>query len=186
MSQSLQQSLDTFFNFLPNLMAFLVILLIGYIVAKLVKTVVAKALQKAGLDKHVLDYTRTAAELVAFGVPQRPAAAEPLNILEAAREAANYVPTDGLLTEYSAGKITPKNVAQRVRDIAAAVTAQANVRPVTMQLESAPLRTIRDAVRDDAEGVIGHCDRPSTRLPRSSRGQSSTLDPMRRRTRFSS
>jgi len=52
-SQSLQQSLDTFFNFLPNLLAFLVIVLIGYIVAKLVKTVVSKALQKAGLDKHL-------------------------------------------------------------------------------------------------------------------------------------
>ncbi len=52
-SDSVQKGLDTFFNFLPNLVAFLVILIIGYIVAKVVKAVVTKVLQKAGLDKHL-------------------------------------------------------------------------------------------------------------------------------------
>ncbi len=50
---SLQKSLDTFFAFLPNLLAFLVILLIGYIVAKIIKSVVAKGLQKMGLDEQL-------------------------------------------------------------------------------------------------------------------------------------
>lgn len=52
-SDSLQKGLDTFFNFLPNILAFLVILIIGYIVAKVVKAVVTKALQKVGLDKQL-------------------------------------------------------------------------------------------------------------------------------------
>ncbi len=48
---SLQQALDSFFGFLPNLLAFLVILVVGFIIAKLVKGIVVKLLQKAGLDK---------------------------------------------------------------------------------------------------------------------------------------
>ena len=48
---SLQQGLDAFFAFLPNLLAFLVILVIGFIVARLVSAVVRKALEKVGLDK---------------------------------------------------------------------------------------------------------------------------------------
>jgi len=50
---SLQQSFNTFFNFLPNLLAFLVILIIGWIVAKIVKAIVVKGLQKMGLDRHL-------------------------------------------------------------------------------------------------------------------------------------
>lgn len=50
---SFQKGLDTFFAFLPNLLAFLVILLIGFIIAKIVKTIVAKGLQKLGLDEHL-------------------------------------------------------------------------------------------------------------------------------------
>ncbi len=50
---SLQKGFDTFFGFLPNILAFLVILIIGYIVAKVVKTIVTKALQKVGLDKNL-------------------------------------------------------------------------------------------------------------------------------------
>ncbi len=52
-SDSLQKSLDTFFNFLPNLLAFAVIVLIGFIVAKLVQKAVSKGLQKAGVDRHL-------------------------------------------------------------------------------------------------------------------------------------
>ena len=50
-SESLQQGLDAFFAFIPNLLAFLVILVIGYFIAKLVKGVVSKALEKLGLDR---------------------------------------------------------------------------------------------------------------------------------------
>ena len=53
LDDSLQKSFDTFFNFLPNILAFLVILLIGYIVAKIVKGIVTKGLQKVGLDRHL-------------------------------------------------------------------------------------------------------------------------------------
>jgi Conserved TM helix len=48
---SLQQALDSFFTFLPKLIGFLIVLAIGYIVAKVVKTVVVKLLEKVGLDK---------------------------------------------------------------------------------------------------------------------------------------
>ena len=48
---SLQQGLDAFFGFLPNLLGFLVILLIGWIIAKVVRTVVNKLLDKVGVDK---------------------------------------------------------------------------------------------------------------------------------------
>jgi small-conductance mechanosensitive channel len=50
-SDSVQQGLDAFFGFLPNLIAFLVILVVGYFVAKLVAGVVRKALEKLGLDR---------------------------------------------------------------------------------------------------------------------------------------
>ena len=48
---SLQQGFDAFFAFLPNLLAFLVILVVGYFVAKIVKTIVSKGLEKLGMDK---------------------------------------------------------------------------------------------------------------------------------------
>ena len=48
---SLQQALDSFVGFLPNLIGFLVILVVGYIIAKVVKGVLVKVLQRAGLDK---------------------------------------------------------------------------------------------------------------------------------------
>src|SRR3954466_8549578 len=50
---SVQQGLDNFFAFLPRLLGFLLILLIGYIVARVVKGVLTKALDRAGLD-HTL------------------------------------------------------------------------------------------------------------------------------------
>jgi mechanosensitive ion channel-like protein len=48
---SLQKSLDSFFAFLPKLIGFLIVLVIGYIVAKIVKKLVVTLLEKVGLDK---------------------------------------------------------------------------------------------------------------------------------------
>ncbi len=50
---SLQKAFDAFFAFLPNILAFLVILIIGYIVAKIIKAIITKVLQSAGLDKQL-------------------------------------------------------------------------------------------------------------------------------------
>jgi hypothetical protein len=50
-SDSIQQGLDAFFGFLPNLLAFLVILVVGYFIAKVVAKIVQKLAEKAGLDK---------------------------------------------------------------------------------------------------------------------------------------
>ena len=52
-SDSLQQGLDSLFGFIPNLIGFLAILVVGYFVAKIVKAVVAKLLDKVGLDDHL-------------------------------------------------------------------------------------------------------------------------------------
>jgi small-conductance mechanosensitive channel len=51
--QSFQNALDSLIGFLPNLLGFLVILIIGFIIAKVVAAVVRKVLDKAGLDKHL-------------------------------------------------------------------------------------------------------------------------------------
>jgi hypothetical protein len=48
---SLQTGLDSFFGFLPKLLGFLIVLAIGWIVAKVVKTAVTKLGQKVGLDR---------------------------------------------------------------------------------------------------------------------------------------
>jgi Conserved TM helix len=48
---SVQQALDSFFGFLPNILGFLVILLVGFIIAKIAKKAIATLLQKVGLDK---------------------------------------------------------------------------------------------------------------------------------------
>jgi hypothetical protein len=48
---SLQQALNTFFAFIPRLLGFLIVLAIGFIIAKVVKSVVVKLLQKVGLDR---------------------------------------------------------------------------------------------------------------------------------------
>ncbi len=50
---SFQRSLDAFFGFLPNLLAFIIILVVGYIVARVVKTLVSKGLQKLGVDQRL-------------------------------------------------------------------------------------------------------------------------------------
>jgi small-conductance mechanosensitive channel len=48
---SVQQALDSFFGFLPRLIGFLLVLAIGWIVARVVKAAITKALQKVGLDR---------------------------------------------------------------------------------------------------------------------------------------
>ncbi len=50
-SDSIQQGFDAFFAFLPNLLGFVVILVVGYFIAKLVAKIVQKVAEKAGLDK---------------------------------------------------------------------------------------------------------------------------------------
>ncbi len=54
-SDSLQTGFDAFFGFLPNLLGCLVLLLIGYVVAKVASGVVRKLLDRLGLDKHLRD-----------------------------------------------------------------------------------------------------------------------------------
>src|SRR3712207_325869 len=48
---SVQTGLDSFFGFLPKLLGFIVILAIGWIIAKVVKGIVTKLLQKVGVDR---------------------------------------------------------------------------------------------------------------------------------------
>jgi hypothetical protein len=48
---SAQKAVDTLFGFLPNLLGFVVILIIGYVVARVVKALAAKLLLKVGLDR---------------------------------------------------------------------------------------------------------------------------------------
>jgi hypothetical protein len=48
---SVQQGLDNVFSFLPKLVGFLLILFIGWVIAKVVKGLLTKGLQKLGLDK---------------------------------------------------------------------------------------------------------------------------------------
>jgi len=50
---SVQQGFDAFFAFLPNILGFLVILLIGYVVAKVVAAVVRRVLGGLHLDRHL-------------------------------------------------------------------------------------------------------------------------------------
>lgn len=50
---SLQNALDRFIGFLPNLIGFLVLLIIGFVVAKLVQAAVRKALAMTGIDDHL-------------------------------------------------------------------------------------------------------------------------------------
>lgn len=51
--KSFQNATDAFFAFLPNLLGFIVILIVGYVVAKVVQGVIRAALQRLGLDKHL-------------------------------------------------------------------------------------------------------------------------------------
>jgi hypothetical protein len=48
---SVQTGLDSFFGFLPKLLGFIIVLAIGWVVARVVRTLVTKALQGVGLDR---------------------------------------------------------------------------------------------------------------------------------------
>jgi hypothetical protein len=48
---SVQQALDSFFGFLPNMLGFLVILFAGYIIARIAEKAIATILQKVGIDR---------------------------------------------------------------------------------------------------------------------------------------
>jgi hypothetical protein len=52
---SLQEAADSFFGFLPNLLGCLVLLLIGFIIAKLVGGLVRKGTESAGLDRRLAE-----------------------------------------------------------------------------------------------------------------------------------
>ncbi len=57
-ANSLQQALDKLLGFMPHLLGFLVILVVGFVVARIVKGVLTKLLQKAKLD-HALHSGQT-------------------------------------------------------------------------------------------------------------------------------
>jgi hypothetical protein len=50
-ADSLQQGLDEFIGFLPRLIGFLIILFIGWLIARAVKAVLVKALEGVGIDR---------------------------------------------------------------------------------------------------------------------------------------
>jgi Conserved TM helix len=50
-AQSLQQGLNSIIGFIPNLVGCLIILFVGYLIARIVKVLVAKLLEKVGLDR---------------------------------------------------------------------------------------------------------------------------------------
>jgi hypothetical protein len=54
-SSSLQEGFNSFFGFIPNLIGFLLILLVGWLIAKVVRTLVTKGLETLGLDKALHD-----------------------------------------------------------------------------------------------------------------------------------
>jgi hypothetical protein len=52
-TNSLQQAVNSLFSYLPNIIGFLIILIIGYIIAKLVRTVINKLLAKLRVDERL-------------------------------------------------------------------------------------------------------------------------------------
>lgn len=50
-ASSLQKALNGLLGFLPNLLGFLVILVVGYLIARLVKGILTRLLEKVGVDK---------------------------------------------------------------------------------------------------------------------------------------
>jgi hypothetical protein len=74
---SVQQALDSFFGFLPNLVGFLVILLVGYVIAKVARKAIAALLQKVGLDRAL--HTSDAGQYVERVSP----GASPANLIAA-------------------------------------------------------------------------------------------------------
>jgi uncharacterized membrane protein YgcG len=71
--RSFNEAWEGFFGFLPNLLGFLVILLVGYIVAKLVATAVQKILEKMGLDQrlHESDANKYVEKVMSGAKPSR-------------------------------------------------------------------------------------------------------------------
>jgi hypothetical protein len=55
LSDSLQLGLDALVGFLPRLIGFLIILVIGWLVARVVKALIVKALQGVGVDRALAD-----------------------------------------------------------------------------------------------------------------------------------
>ena len=54
---SVERGLDTFFAWIPSLIGALVILILGYFIAKIVGNLLARVLGRSGLDRHVLTGT---------------------------------------------------------------------------------------------------------------------------------
>lgn len=54
---SVERGLDTFFAWIPSLIGALVILILGYFVAKIVGNLLARVLGRSGLDRHMLTGT---------------------------------------------------------------------------------------------------------------------------------
>ncbi len=71
--RSFNQAWEGLFGFLPNLLGFLVLVLVGYLVAKVVGTAVQKGLEKAGLDRklHESDANRYVEMVMSGARPSR-------------------------------------------------------------------------------------------------------------------
>jgi uncharacterized membrane protein YgcG len=71
--RSFNRAWEGFFGFLPNLLGFLVILLVGYLVAKLVATAVQKILEKTGVDQklHESEANKYVEKVMAGAKPSR-------------------------------------------------------------------------------------------------------------------
>jgi hypothetical protein len=67
-ADSVQRAFNDFFAFLPNLLGFLVILAIAFIVAKVVKGLLSKGLEKAGLDRAL--HKGSAGQAIEKAVPR--------------------------------------------------------------------------------------------------------------------
>jgi hypothetical protein len=50
-SQSLQEGFNSFFGFIPNVIGFLLILLVGWLIAKIIRTLITKGLEAVGTDR---------------------------------------------------------------------------------------------------------------------------------------
>ena len=67
-ADSLQRAFNDFFAFLPNLLGFLVILAIAFVVAKVVRGLLSKGLEKAGLDSAL--HKGSAGQAIEKAVPK--------------------------------------------------------------------------------------------------------------------
>jgi hypothetical protein len=77
---SVQRSFDSFFSYLPNVLGFLIILVVGYIIARLVKAVVNKALQHFRVDETLRNSSAGGfVERSALVVSRRPSSVEPFS-----------------------------------------------------------------------------------------------------------